>query len=146
MLPSAGTLIWVIHDLERWRSDLNSTANAVDLAIDQQDPFVLENISQTGLPTAKGLINYAIYDGAPSWLRVIWSTGAQYYFSSMCLAGLVYDDKRKEHNFSVAQELSDRCHEALMSIDELLSYIEGAVPDVYLNSPASLSDRDFWDR
>ena len=87
-------------------------------------------------------LNRFLYDNMPSWLRELWMSGAQYYYDAIAPLPYVYKDVTP--NYSYAQSwIKERSEDSLRAISKLLEYLKDMVPPVILNTPASLSDKDF---
>ena len=78
----------------------------------------------------------------PSWLRELWMSGAQYYYDAIAPLPYVYKDGKPNYNYAQSW-IEERSEDSLRAISKLLEYLKDMVPPVILNTPASLSDKDF---
>lgn len=143
ILPKFTWVIEVQVQLEHWKKDLQERKDLLQKGLDKKDAVIIKNASDTRIKSPKDLsLNKFLYDNMPSWLRELWMSGAQYYYDA--IAPLPYAYKDEKPNYSYAQSwLSERSEDSLQAISKLLEYLEDMVPPVILNTPASLSDKDF---
>lgn len=143
VLPKFGWVIQVQVDLEKWQKDLLEKKQQLEEAIRIRDRTILRNIAEKSprQPRDLGLRKYS-YHNMPSWIREIWIAGAQYYYNAASSLLFVWRDDMP--NFDYAESwIKDRGRESEKALSTLLEYVEGMVPPVILNMPASLSDNDF---
>ena len=143
ILPKFTWVIEVQVQLEHWKKDLQEKKDMLQKGVDKKDKDMFKKASDTKIKSPKDLsLNRFIYDNMPSWLRELWMSGAQYYYDAIAPLPYVYKDVTP--NYSYAQSwIKERSEDSLRAISKLLEYLKDMVPPVILNTPASLSDKDF---
>lgn len=143
ILPKFTWVIEVQVHLENWKKDLQERKSLLQKGVYENNDEMFIKASDTRIKSPKDLsLNRFLYDNMPSWLRELWMSGAQYYYDAIAPLSYVYKDKKP--NYSYAQSwIEERAEDSLRAISKLLEYLEDMVPPVILNTPASLSDKDF---
>jgi len=143
VLPKFGWVIQVQVDLEKWQKDLLEKRQQLEGAVQIRDATVLQNIAEKSPKQPRELgLRKVVYDSMPSWIREIWISGAQYYYDAASPLLFVWRDGTP--NFEYAEKwVSERGKESEKAISTLLTYTKDMIPPVILNTPASLSERDF---
>jgi len=142
VLPKFTWVIEVQVALESWNKDLQEKREKLQQALSENNENVLKELSNTCIRSSKDLaLNRFLYDNMASWLRKIWMSGAQYYYDAV--ASMQYLWRDDDAQFLLAKDLKKRCTESSEAISILLDYIKDMIPPVILNTPASLSDKDF---
>lgn len=142
-LPKFGWIIRVQADLEKWQKDLLEKEQQLEEAIRIRNGTILQNIAERSprQPRDLGLRKF-LYDDMPSWIREIWISGAQYYYDAASPLLFLWRDGAPKFDYAESW-IKDRGKESGRALSTLLKYLEGMVPPVILNTPASLSDNDF---
>ena len=142
-LPKFTWVIEVQVQLEHWKKDLQEKKNLLQKGVGEKNNEMFKKASDTRIKSPKDLsLNRFLYDNMPAWLRELWMSGAQYYYDAIAPLPYVYKDDRA--NYSYAESwIKERCEDSSQAISKLLEYLEDMVPSVILNTPASLSDKDF---
>jgi hypothetical protein len=140
---------WVIHvmvELELWQKSIRTTGARILEAATSRNAGDLKSIAAHGIhsPSQLSLRNYD-YENMPTWLREIWLSGAQYYYNAICCVGTVWSEKPEpDYYFSYAKKLvEERFAHSDEAISTLRGYIVNMIPQVILNTPASISDEEF---
>lgn len=143
ILPKFTWVIEVQVQLEHWKNDLQERKDILQKGLNEKDNEMVKKASDTRIKSPKDLsLNKFLYDNMPSWLRELWMSGAQYYYDAIAPLPHVYKDEKP--NYSYGQSwLNERSEDSLRAISKLLEYLKDMVPPVILNTPASLSDKDF---
>jgi len=143
ILPKFTWVIEVQVQLEYWKKDLQERRDILERGVKKKNDEMVKKASDTRIKSPKDLsLNRFLYDNMPSWLRELWMAGAKYYYDAIASLPYVYKDEKP--NYSYAQIWIKECGEdSLQGISKLLEYLKDMVPPVILNTPASLSDKDF---
>ena len=145
LLPKFEYIIEVRVELESWRKDLIVLNKNLAQALNAKDFKILEEISKHRIKSPEDLnLSKYQYDNMPEWLSKIWLSGAQYYYTG--LGGYVGDINKQNENLKVeiTKSIIQRSKESSESISILLDYISNMVPEVILNTPASISNSRFF--
>ena len=142
-LPKFTWVIEVQVQLEYWKKDLQEKRDLLQKGVDEKNDEMFQKASNTRIKSPKDLsLSKFLYDNMPAWLRELWMSGAQYYYDAIAPLPYVYKDEKL--NYSYAESwIKERCEDSLQAISKLLEYLKDMVPPVILNTPASLSDKDF---
>lgn len=147
-LPRAYSIIHVKTCLENWKKDLElliNSENTIIKNIKSGNDCKVDVEHWHGKP--QGLIHERDYAHLPDWLKEILVTGAQYYTEPMCLLAIVESSENKEDfRLNIAEGMFYRSKQGLQCINEMLTLIARLIPKWYLESPASLEDREFFDK
>lgn len=143
MLPKFDWIIQVDVELNQWQKELKKRSARLKEAMEKKDSTILEELSKsrTNRPSDLRLSKYE-YDHMPDWLAQLWLSGAQYYYDAMASMQALYKDGKAE--FGLAELLLQRSVECSHSISELRGYIADMVPDVILETPASVNNAEFF--
>jgi len=146
-LPENNHVLWVVAILGRWLEDMEEVLEEIKVLTRERSAEGLSNVGERkGLKTPQGLIQKKSYELMPEWLQGIWLAAAQHYYNAKapiysCLTMpdplLCLDGKE--------DSLTGRILESIRSIEELLLLIDDMMPPAYLNAPASLRDKDFFE-
>lgn len=143
ILPKFTWIIEVQVQLEHWKRDLQERKDKLQKGVNEKNDEMVKEASDTRIKSSKDLsLNKFLYDNMPSWLRELWISGAQYYYDAIAPLPSVYKDEKPNYNYAQSW-ISERGEDSLQAISKLLEYLEDMVPSVILNTPASLSDKDF---
>ncbi len=143
MLPKAHFIFTVQVHLERWKQNIANITNALQVAVRDRDEQMLKKVAAKARKSPKGLVRKIEYEDAPDWLAAIWMAGAQYYYNFQAPLRDVWNDEEDEPWWDYVPSLLERGKDSSLCLDELLSYIDQAVPQAYADAPASISDDDF---
>jgi hypothetical protein len=72
-------------------------------------------------------------------------SGAQYYYDAKAPQLYLWDSTNDLPKYDFVSPFLERCQVSLNGLKKLSTFIDDTVPEVYLNCPASLNDRDFFD-
>lgn len=150
-LSNATLLLTVLSALERWEKELQCILDDLRLAR-KGNLDALRRASSKGRKTPAGLINKPQYDSSPRWLVEIWVAGAQYYYNCVCVVDEFWLDQQErpkygiDQHFGAEQFVIERFEESIDGLRGLAEVIEDGLPESYMNSPASLKERQFLDR
>jgi hypothetical protein len=138
-------------NLEAWQGQINGQISKLERAR-LGDLEALKNAATQGEAKAKGLIVKPMYEVSPGWLQFVYGAGAQYYFQAngpfvQSLWDTEMDTPKysPDQNYEIDAVLSN-LREGQAGLSGLLTMLKDLLPDEWLNSPASLSDQDFFDR
>jgi hypothetical protein len=145
LLPKFEYIIEVRTELEAWKRNLNELTEELLASLKTKKLIELKKTSTYNIknPTDLRLSKYQ-YDNMPDWLSQLWLSGAQYYYSGLGSIDFLGEDKN--YKDSLAHSLIERANDSSQSIEELLNYISDMVPEVILNTPASVQNREFFRR
>ncbi|MBU1557771.1 hypothetical protein KKC45_02310 [Patescibacteria group bacterium] len=144
ILPNANWVIEVRVNLEFWKRDLEEKQCKLKQGVSKRDGAILQGLSNTRIKNPEDLaLSYFVYEKIPPWLKELWISGAQYYYNA--IAPLPYIWRKNSPNFDYAESWSkERCTESIESISILLCYLDEMVPPVILDTPASISRKEFF--
>lgn len=143
LLPEVGGIILVRVELEQWQKELEERSIKLKEALLKKDENILKELSNTRIKQPNNLrLSKYQYDKIPVWLSEIWLSGAQYYYDAMASMSYLYEDGKGK--FILIEGLSNRCDKNGSSIKKLLEYISDMIPEVILETPASVSNREFF--
>lgn len=145
MLPNANWVINVRVDLERWIADLLKVIEDCRAVSKRRDADRMKAIARAGLDSPHGLVSSFGTKHAPSWLTTIWFAGAQYYYNAKAPQTSLWSASTDASWFDFVPGFIVRCEDSLRGLQHLLRLIDDVVPEVYLNSPASIKDDKFLD-
>jgi hypothetical protein len=145
MLPKAGWAIEVRVKLKGWINDLKKVVELSNSALETQNSSLMKRLSEGGMKSPKGLVRKSVYEHAPNWLSIILISGAQYYYDAKAPQLYLWDSTNDLPKYDFVSSFLERCEDSLNGLNKLLTFIDDTVPEVYLNCPASLNDRDFFD-
>lgn len=142
-LPKFTWVIEVQVQLEYWKKDLQEKRDLLQKGVDEKNDEMFQKASNTRIKNLKDLsLDRFLYDNMPAWLRELWMSGAQYYYDAIATLPYVYKDEKSNYSYA-GSWIKERCEDSLQAISKLLEYLKDMVPPVILNTPASLSDKDF---
>ena len=143
LLPKFEYIIEVDIELKHWQEDLEERSKKLKEAFIKKDHSILEELSKTNTknPSDLKLSKYQ-YEKMPDWLSQLWLSGAQYYYDAMASMQFLYKDGKGE--FGLAEMLYQRCDSSSCSVLELRGYISGMIPEVILETPASIRNNEFF--
>jgi len=140
---------WVIHlryYIEKWKADLEQIIADERYIRAQVQKGDSELGKKYGLDTPKGLIIKPTYEGLPDWMQVVLMTAAQYYYNCKGLASYLSSNQEPQFTLRLLPDVIDQAKLGVSRMTELLSYIDDMAPQWYLDSPASIAEREFMDR
>jgi hypothetical protein len=132
ILPRAYFVIEVQIRIEYWQENLTKMIKWLKSG----KPEDIKQLNGLAPKTPEGMVEKYLYDKMPDWLAEIWMTGAQYYYDSTASLRLIKDGNNNEIYIQ-------NCQDSLVRLKQLLTYIKDEIPDVFLQRPASIRDRDF---
>ena len=142
-LPKFTWIIEVQVQLEHWKKDLQERLELLQKGINEKNNETIQKASNTKITQPKDLsLNKFLYDNMPTWLRELWMSGAQYYYDAITPLSCAYKDGEPNYDYSQSW-IDERGKDSLYALSKLLEYLKDMVPPVILNTPASLSDKDF---
>jgi len=143
LLPKYEWIIQVNAELRIWQETLEENSRKLNEAINNQDESILKSLSEFRIKKPNDL-NLSInqYKEMPNWLSQIWISGAQCYYHG--LGSMLYLYKDEKPNYTLAKLLITNCNEMSSSLATLREYISDMIPDVILNTPASVNSREFF--
>ncbi|MCX6754528.1 MAG: hypothetical protein NTU81_01730 [Candidatus Nomurabacteria bacterium] len=145
LLPEVGWVIQVRVELEQWQKELEDKNLKLKEYLLKKDINILKELSSTTINKPGDLrLSKFQYDKMPVWLSEIWLSGAQYYYDAIASTSSPYIDTDEKVRFSLIEMLSKRCEENIFSIKELLKYLSDMIPEVILETPASVSNHEFF--
>lgn len=144
MLPKAGFVLTVKTRLEEWLNDLNTMKTKINQYLLAPNNQKLQELSKLGRSSPRGLVTKFSDGSCPAWVSQIWIAGAQYYYNSACMFPNLWDNDSNKPRHQVDTTCIDRIDKSIHGIEELLKIILNVLPDSYLNSPAAISDNDFY--
>lgn len=143
ILPKFAWVIGVQVQLEHWKEDLQKKKDMLQKGVDKKDEDMFKKASDARIKSPKDLsLDRFLYDNMPSWLRELWMSGAQHYYNAIAPLPYVYKDATPDYSYAQIW-IKERSEDSLRAISKLLEYLEDMIPPVILNTPASLSDKDF---
>jgi hypothetical protein len=150
MLPRGHVLVHVKVKLEQWQRDITSQILRVEAAR-LGDLNALRDAASHAERGAKGLIIKPMYDSSPAWLQAIYEAGVQhYYLANGPFVHSLWEAESDRPKYGIGQNFEtdtvlSNLREGDSELGKLLAILNDLLPDVWLNSPASLSDNDFFD-
>jgi len=145
-LPEVDAVIQLRIHIEEWKADLEQIIANERYIRAQVQKGDSELGKKYGLDTPRGLIIKPIYDELPRWMQVVLMTAAQYYYNCKVLASCLSSNQEPQSTLRLLPEVIDRAKIGVSQMTESLSYIDDMAPQWYLNSPASIAEREFMDR
>ncbi|MEK7777945.1 MAG: hypothetical protein AAB303_04905 [Chloroflexota bacterium] len=145
-LPQVHIALEVRTKLQQWCSDLQGIIDdekQIKDLIDNGDPDIGVKY---GVDSPAGLVSKSLYDYSPPWLRIVLMSAVQYYYNAMAVAADISRNDSASFKYSMLQEAVNRAKEGVTKIYALLGYITEMVPQWFLDTPASIDDRHFFDR
>lgn len=135
-LPRINFIIHVTNTLNRWNEELKMIIKYIE---ENKTSEIIE-LSKRDTIMPKGLIDEYLYEKMPTWLSVIYESGAQYYYNSSCLNNDLWNEEKK----IIKKDYLNRFKESSDSLELLLKFIKDDVPEVFLNCPSSISTVNFF--
>lgn len=139
-LPKANLIIKVQMYLNNWKQELIDVVNIINS--NENDKNKIEKVVEKA-PKSSKLIDKYSFELMPLWLQELWMIGARYYYNSACLIKDMLDKEtltlKKDSTY-----YKERFEESIDSISKIEKYIEEAIPDVYLHSPADSNDESYF--
>lgn len=149
MLSRGHAVTHVMVALEQWEK----TVAAIDLERVRRDSdlVALRAFAAGAEQTPKGLVYRPLYEDCPPWLQEVYSAGAQhYYHGNGWDLWYLWDFKKDAPRFGVERELgawdNSRQQRALVGLRELRAFLDRLLPAAWLEAPASMDIREFFDR
>lgn len=145
LLPKEGWIIQVRIELEHWQKELEEKSVKLKNALIKNDTSILTELSNTRIKKPDDLsLSKFQYEKMPAWLSEIWLSGAQYYYDAIASTSSPYTNADEQGKTTLIKMLSDRCDKNGASIKKLLEYISDMIPEVILETPASVSNSEFF--
>lgn len=143
MLPKYSWVIEVQVMIERWISELEKIKQKTLDAKKHQNIELIKEAARAGLKQPMDVaINKSVYDNLPDSLREIMMAGAQYYYNTMAPISHLWTEA-KGPDWNYASSIQERIDDSIYGLNELKKLIAEMIPTVILNTPATLSDKDF---
>jgi len=145
-LPKANVVIYAQNQIQKWRAELQQLIDDeeyIRVQIKANDPTLG---GKYGIERPAGLLIKPLFDTSPTWLQIILTSAAQYYYDCKAPASYLSSKQGAKFALSLLPDILERAKLGVHRMTELLSYIEKIVPEWYLQCPASLQDSDFMDR
>lgn len=141
-LSHSSWAINVLVKIEIWIGDVTNLKNDIVRAINENNDTLLSKVASRGLnkPSDVRIMRFD-YDKMPSALREIMMSGAQYYYDAMASTINLLSKNRPDWKY--AHSIIERYDESLIALRQLRFFISDIVPDIILNTPASISDSEF---
>jgi hypothetical protein len=138
--------------LETWEKRIAEILESCDQVIKTGDLEVLREVAMKGQLSGAGILSRFEYENMPPWLRQIYASGGQHYYSVVGFIAHLWDDENNKPSFGVSVDLGAagepieeaKCH--LNSIRALSELLQDIIPPAYLETPASIPDQDLFDR
>lgn len=143
MLPEMYGVILVQTALEQWVKKIEEIKNKIIIAFNNKDENLIKSISSSSPKTVKD-VNACVYinEKTSGALKQILISGAQYYYDALAPASNLWkEDKQIDWSFTL--RLIERLDDSLVALKKLKDLLSKIVPDVILNTPASINDSDF---
>lgn len=141
-LPELSWAITVEVKIDGWITTLSAIKNETIIASEKNDIELLKKVAGKALLKPSAVyINTFEYEKMPSALREILISGAQYYYNAMSPVVALWS--KDQPNWSYARSIIERYDESLLALNELKNLISDIVPQVIMNTPASIREEDF---
>jgi hypothetical protein len=141
-LPELSWAITVEVKIDGWIKTLSAIKNETIIASEKNDIELLKKVAGKALLNPSDVhINTFEYEKMPSALREILISGAQYYYNAMSPVVALWS--KDQPNWSYARSIIERYDESLLALSELKNLISDIVPQVIMNTPASIREEDF---
>lgn len=146
VLPKFTWVIEVQVILDRWIEDLERIKSQTVEAVRNRDINLLAKVT-VHLPAAPDKVGVRshLHRNLPEALREILMSGAQYYYDATAPAKHLWNHENGA-NWSLAESIHDRYDDSLRALKKLKGLISDMVPEVILNTPASIREGDFVGR
>lgn len=145
LLPKEGWIIQVRVELEHWQKELEEKSIKLKNALIKNDTSILTELSNARIKKPDDLsLSKFQYDKMPAWLSEIWLSGAQYYYDAIASTSSPYINTNEQGKTTLIKMLSDRCDKNSSAIKELIGYISDMIPEVILETPASVNNSEFF--
>lgn len=143
LLPKFQWIIQVEVELKMWQEELEEMSKKLTEAVTNKNETILKEFPHSRIkkPSDLHLSEYQ-YKEMPNWLSQLWISGAQYYYSGLGSSEYLYKDNKPDYFF--AEMLIKRCGESSRAIALLRGYISDMIPEVILETPASVSTSEFF--
>lgn len=143
LLPKFEWIIQVNVELGMWQKDLEEKSKKLNEALRNKNENILKELSgiRTKKPSDLNLSKYQ-YEKMPEWLSQLWISGAQYYYDGLGSIEYLYKDGKP--SFTLAEMLVQRFDSSSYAIKLLREYLSDMIPEVILETPASISSREFF--
>lgn len=143
VLPKLSEIILVQTQINDWIKNLKTNIEKMSEALKSKDKTDIEKIAQKAPKQPKDVILHKmIYEEAPEYLRQIFMSGAQYTYDAFASNRYLLNDTG-EPKWDLVSEMIKVHKESLHYVEELNKLISNMVPDVMLNTPASISNSEF---
>lgn len=143
LLPKFEWIIQVEVELKMWQETLEGKNKKLNEAVVNKDEDILKELSKSRFkkPSDLNLSRYQ-YEKMPEWLSQLWLSGAQYYYQGLGSMEYLYSDSKP--NYHLAKMLISNTSTSSYAISELRGYISGMIPEVILETPASINSGEFF--
>ncbi|MFA5359882.1 MAG: hypothetical protein WC349_02915 [Patescibacteria group bacterium] len=145
MMPKMSWVIDAQVVIDRCLKNLKNTQGKTLEAIRKKDANILSSIvKQISQHPGEGnnSVDEFVFNNMPDSLREIMMSGMQYYHNAMAPAFYLWSEKEGA-NWNYAQKIQERFNESINALEKLRAFFVDMIPDVLLNTPASISDKDF---
>ena len=142
-LPKLSEIISVQTQINYWIENLKTNIEKMSGALKSKDKTIIEQIVLKAPRQPKDVILHKmIYDGAPENLKQIFMSGAQYTYNAFT-SNYYLLNGNGEPKWDLVSEVIKSHKNSLYYVEELKKLILNMVPDVILNSPASINNNEF---
>jgi len=145
LLPKVEWIIQVDVQLKMWQEKSEENYKKLTGALADKDDEVLKKLSNKHIKKPSDLVlSKYQYEKMPEWLSQLWLSGAQYYYEGLGSMESLYEDGKP--NYGLAKMLVQNCGESSYALGQLRTYISDMVPQVILDTPASINSGEFFRR
>lgn len=138
LLPKFEWIIQVDTELSFWEKELRKESNELK-ELHKSNNFTKIDTNKRLIKNPRDLdLSKFQYENMPEWLSQLWLSGAQYYYNAIALSDINY-----LKNADLVKMRYERCDRSVSAIRKLRNYINNMVPDVILETPASLRNSEF---
>lgn len=143
LLPKVEWIIEVDVQLKIWQETSEENYKKLTGALADKNGEALKELSNKCIrkPSDLKLSKYQ-YEKMPEWLSQLWLSGAQYYYEGLGSMESLYKDGKP--NYGLADMLVRNCAESSYALEQLRTYISDMVPQVILDTPASINSGEFF--
>lgn len=143
MLPEMYSVILVQTGIKQWVEKIEEIKNKTATAFKDKNADLIKSISESCPKTAKDVrVNSYIDEKTPKALKQVLLSGAQYYYDAVAPARNIWKEEGRA-DWVYASGIIERYDGSLVALKKPNDLLVGMVPEVILNSPASINDSDF---
>lgn len=145
MIPKMSWFIEVQIRLDKWHNELEDMKNKTYEASQNNNGNLLKNIACSAPKHPNDItmrIDPLIYENMPGPLNEIMMSGAQYFFDAASPTIFLWTIE-KGPNWKYAVSIHERYDESILALKKLKKLISEMIPEVLLQTPASIKTSDF---